>query len=92
MSSLTPTLTWENTDNAVFYYEVQVSRDKDFAGSAPLYYELRHGGVTVPANSYLVPTGFPLEAATTYYWRVRPRVQGDGKPVDWPAARTFKTP
>jgi hypothetical protein len=24
-----------------------------------------------------------LQAATTYWWRVRPRIQGDGTPLPW---------
>ena len=91
-SSLTPTLTWSNTDSAVFYYEVQVSKDPGFGTNAFLYSELRHGAVTAPLNSYTIPSSFPLEAGTTYYWRVRPRVQGDGRAVDWPAPASFKTP
>ena len=92
VAGLTPTLVWDNSQRHVFYYEVQVSKDRSFGSDAFLYWELRHGGATTPLNSYTIGRGFPLEAATTYYWRVRPRVQGDGKPVDWPAARTFKTP
>ena len=90
----TPTLAWANTSANVFYYEVQVSRDISFgagAGSPPLYWELRHGGVTSPLNSYAVPAAFPLQPATTYYWRVRPRVQGDGTPPPWSATWSFAT-
>jgi len=53
---------------------------------------LRHGGVTVPNNSYQIPSAFPLEAGTTYFWRVRPRVQGDGTALPWPALSSFRTP
>ena len=90
----TPTLTWANTNPSVFYYEVQVSRDISFgagAGSPPLYWELRHGGITTPSNSYAVPAAFPLQPATTYFWRVRPRVQGDGTPLPWSATWSFAT-
>ncbi|MBI2885675.1 MAG: hypothetical protein HYY02_00550 [Chloroflexi bacterium] len=91
-TSLTPTLTWSNSDSAVYYYEVEVSKDPAFGPNAFLYSERRHGAVTTPLNSYAIPGGFPLEAGTTYYWRVRPRVQGDGTPVEWPAVASFRTP
>ena len=54
-------------------------------------FELRHGGATAPPRSYTVPSGFPLQPATTYHWRVRPRVQGDGTPVAWSEVFTFVT-
>ena len=92
VASLTPTLQWNNSDARIFYYEVQVSRDPQFGPDAFLYWELRHGGVTQPVNSYRVPEQFPLEAGTAYYWRVRPRVQGDGAPVNWSEAFSFTTP
>ena len=95
IGTLTPTLTWRNTDKAVFYYEVQVSKDPNLSadpGAPFLYWELRHGGVTVPLNSYTVPQQFPLEPSTVYYWRVRPRVQGDGTPVLWSDVWRFQTP
>jgi len=96
VSSLTPTLQWANSRNDVFYYEVQVSKDPNFftdpaIATAMVYWELRHGGVTVPPNSYAVPAGFPLENNTRYHWRVRPRVQGDGTPVEWSAFFSFTT-
>ncbi|GEM_PF-5701586 len=92
VTSLTPTLAWSNSNPAVFYYEVQVSKDAAYGANAFLYGELRHGGVTSPPNSYTIPAAFPLEAGAAYYWRVRPRVQGDAAPLDWPASYSFKTP
>jgi len=95
VASVKPTLEWANSDKAVFYYEVQASTDKNFgatAGSPALWWELAHGGVSTPPNSYTVPDKFPLRAGSTYYWRVRPRVQGDGDPVAWSATFSFKTP
>ena len=97
VTSLTPVLTWANTDSETFYYEVQVSKDPTFTtdparATAVVYYELRHGGVTQPPNSYAIASGFPLEPATQYFWRVRPRVQGDGTPVAWGPSWSFKAP
>lgn len=86
VGSVTPTLVWTNTDKTVFYYEVQVSKDPNFGtgpGAPFLYWALVHGGTTDPLNSYTVPDRSPLEPGMTYYWRVRPRVQGDGVPVTW---------
>lgn len=87
----TPTLTWSNGNGAVYYYEIQVSKDPAFGTGSFLYWELRHGGVTNPRNSYTIPAAYPLETGATYHWRVRPRVQGDGMPVDWTAPRSFTT-
>ena len=92
VGNLTPVLTWASSTEDIFYWEVQVSKDPSFGTEAFLYSELRHGGVTVPNNSYQVPSAFPLEAATTYFWRVRPRVQGDGTPLSWQTPSSFKTP
>ncbi|HLE82283.1 MAG TPA: hypothetical protein VJA25_13485, partial [Dehalococcoidia bacterium] len=87
-----PTLTWANSDREVFYYEVQVSKDHSFGQETFCYWELVHGGVTSPLNSYVIPEEFPLEPGATYYWRVRPRIQGDGEPVGWTAPWSFTTP
>ena len=92
VSTLTPTLTWANSNAAVFYYEVQVSRDYAFGQNAFLYSEYVHGGASTPANSYVVPAAFPLEAGEIYYWRVRPRIQGDGDPLPWSATYVFLAP
>ncbi len=90
--SRTPTLRWVNSDSSIFYYEIQVSKDPNFGSNAFLYWELRHGGLTSPLNSYTVPAAFPLEPGINYYWRVRPRVQGDGVPLSWSPAQSFHTP
>ncbi len=92
VSTLTPTLTWANSNPVVFYYEVQVSRDFEFGPNAFLYSEYVHGGASTPANSYVVPEAFPLEAGAIYYWRVRPRIQGDGDPLPWSRTNVFQTP
>jgi len=88
----TPLVQWSDTDKAVFYYEFQLSKDPGFGTEAFLYFELRHGATTDPPDSYRVPTQFPLEVGTVYYWRVRPRVQGDGKPVAWSNTWSLVTP
>jgi micrococcal nuclease len=92
VGSLTPTLVWADSNPNAWYYEVQVSRDAAFGPNAFLYWELRHGAVTNPPRSYTVPAAFPLEPGQRYYWRVRPRVQGDGAPADWTAPAAFTTP
>src|SRR5205814_354137 len=97
VSTLTPTLTWANTDDRIYYYEVQLSKDSSFItdpsrATAAVYWNLVHGGQTQPLNSYTVPQSFPLEPKSTYFWRVRPRVQGDGTPVEWSSTFSFTTP
>lgn len=95
MSTLTPVLAWTGRSD-VFYYEVQLSKDRSFntdpaIASASVYWALIHGGVSSPVNSYAVPSGAPLEDSTPYYWRVRPRVQDDGKSMDWSQPFSFTT-
>ena len=92
VADLTPTLTWANADPSVFYYEVQVSKDPEFGSNAFLYSERVHGGVSDTPNSYSIPSQFPLETATIYDWRVRPRIQGDGTLAGWSEAWSFRTP
>ncbi len=92
----TPTLQWSNTRTDVFYYEVQLSKDATFnvdpaTATAAVYTALIHGGVSNPPNSYTVPASAPLEPGVTYYWRVRPRVQGDGRPLPWGKVTVFTT-
>ena len=94
--SLTPTLTWDNTERNVFYYEVQASKDPSFntdpnTAIASVYFNLIHGGQTMPRNSYTIPASAPLELDSTYYWRLRARVQGDGTEVAWSPAGMFRT-
>ncbi len=50
-----------------------------------------HGGETSPRNSWTVPDSAKLDPNKNYYWRVRPRVQGDGTEVAWSPAWSFKT-
>ncbi|MBI4496471.1 MAG: hypothetical protein HY689_01025 [Chloroflexi bacterium] len=85
-------LQWDNEDHDVFYYEIQVSGDTRFdpepaTATSFVWWNLTHGGQSDPLNSWRTP---PLEAGQTYFWRVRPRVQGDGAPVDWSSVRSFK--
>lgn len=84
-------LQWDNADRDVFYYEIQVSADSGFGEEgplAPVWHNLVHGGVTNPVNSWRTPD---MQSSTTYYWRVRPRVQGDGTPVAWSQTWSFTT-
>ncbi|MCX6023728.1 MAG: hypothetical protein NTZ05_18755 [Chloroflexi bacterium] len=88
------TLTWNDPNPSVFYYEVQVSRVPCFnmdpaTATSFVYHLLRHGGATTPPNSWTVPV---LEANLRYFWRVRPRIQGDGTSVAWGPTWSFKTP
>ena len=85
------TLQWSNAASDVFYYELQVSSDPQFgeAGAfAPVWWNLVHGGVTTPFNGWITPQ---MQSGATYFWRVRPRVQGDGTPVAWSQTWSFTT-
>ncbi len=99
VESLTPSLQWSNSDKRVFYYEIQLSKDRSFntdpgSATAAVFWEVRHGGESDPLDSYTVRPQFALEAATTYFWRVRPRVQGDApqEGVAWSQTLSFRTP
>ncbi|MCX6023005.1 MAG: hypothetical protein NTZ05_15000 [Chloroflexi bacterium] len=80
----TATLQWTHPNPSIFYYEVQVSTDPQFRtgadAQAAVWWNLVHGGLAQPHNSWTTPQ---LEPEVAYYWRVRPRVQGDGTPTDW---------
>lgn len=96
IDNTTPTLTWNDTRQDNFYYEVQLSADPNFntdpkTATKVVYWNLVHGGVSNPLRSWTVPSSFPLELGETYYYKVRPRVQGDGKPVEWSTIASFKT-
>lgn len=88
------TLSWRYTSGDVFYFEVQMSTDPAFEtdpekARASVAWNVVHGGETSPGNSWNTPS---LEKGIDYYWRVRPRVQGDGKPVPWSPAWRFRAP
>ena len=93
VASLQPlALQWRDTQSDVFYYEVQASTDPEFGEKgvrAAVWNNLVHGGVASPLNSWTTP---PLDPASRYYWRVRPRIQGDGAPTDWSRQASFTTP
>ncbi len=96
VTTLGPAIQWDDSRPDLFYYEFQLSKDRDF-GENPatatemVYSALLHGGVTSPFSAYQVPAGFALQDSSTYYWRVRPRVQGDGAPVAWSTLFNFRT-
>ena len=87
-------LRWANRDLDVFYYEVRASADCEFRTNpdkavAPVWHNLIHGGLTKPLNSWETPK---LELGREYCWQSRPRVQGDGTPVEWSETFRFNTP
>ncbi|MCX6022945.1 MAG: hypothetical protein NTZ05_14685 [Chloroflexi bacterium] len=93
LSAATARLAWDNTASDVFYYEVQVSLDPSFEtepvrATAAVWWNLVHGGQSAPLNSWQTP---PLDPGRTYYWRVRPRIQGDGVPLAWGPIWRFRT-
>lgn len=93
VATQTPTLSWRNPNDQVFYYEVQVSRDPGFTtdpstATSPVYWETIHGGLT--GNSYAVPSRYPLERGQVYHWRVRPAVPSAARPVAWSPSWTFR--
>ncbi|MBI2886362.1 MAG: hypothetical protein HYY02_04045 [Chloroflexi bacterium] len=99
VDTLTPVVQWADSDARLFYYEVQVSKDAGFntdpaSATAAVLWEIRHGGQSAPLNSYAVRQQYALEPGATYYWRVRPRVQGDAplEGVAWSASWSFRTP
>ncbi|MCX6023211.1 MAG: hypothetical protein NTZ05_16095, partial [Chloroflexi bacterium] len=95
-TSQNPTLVWTDVNPAIFYYQIQLSSDPlfntdPFTATAAVYWNLVHGGETAPQNSWAVPSSARLDTSTRYYWRVRPRVQGDGAPINWGQAFWFMT-
>jgi hypothetical protein len=85
-------LRWKDDNSTIFYYEIQASGDSRFdinpeTATSFVWWNLVHGGVT--DNSWKMPV---LESGTDVYWRMRPRVQGDGTPVAWSETWKFQTP
>lgn len=86
------TFSWTNSAADVFYYEVQASTDRNFGelgAIAAVEHQRKHGGETTPPNSYTTGT---MASGSTVYYRVRPRIQGDGTPVAWTASRSVVIP
>jgi len=85
-------LRWQNSAKDIFYYEIQASKDAQFkTGSqavTSIWWNLVHGGVGSQLNSWPTPD---LQPNSIYYWRMRPRVQGDGTPVAWSTSWGFST-
>ena len=87
------TVQWSHPSPSIFYFEIQVSGDQRFdtnpaTATSFVWWNLIHGGVTTPPNAWTTP---PVEPNLPYYWRVRPRVQGDGTPVGWSPTFCFGT-
>lgn len=99
--SATPTLSWKDSNTSNFYYEIQLSQDRTFnvdpaTATAAVYWNLIHGGVTDPLNSWKT-AGLTLENGKTYFWRVRQRVQAtpngpDQVGISWTATASFVIP
>lgn len=93
-NSTTPELHWQSPDENIFYWEVQLSEDPEFKtepdkATASVYWNLIHGRETEKKDTWKVPAGYPLTPGKKYYWRVRPRIQGDGTPVAWSMTKGF---
>jgi hypothetical protein len=92
----TTTVQWKDSNEAMYYYEVQVSSDPNFGEAgivAPVYWNLIHAGETTPLSSWTVPDAFALTPGT-YYWRVRQRVQATPRGIletgiAWTPAQMF---
>ncbi len=96
--SRTPTIQWTDSSTSDFYFEVQVSSDPQFrSGSdsvAPVYWNLVHGGMSAPLDSWTVPLNYPLSPGT-YHARVRQRVQATPagaaeQGINWTPAVSFQ--
>ncbi|GEM_PF-5671272 len=93
VNQINPAIQWADANPNIFYYEVQLSKDPKFGAEGPLasvYHNLVHGGIREPYRSWSVPSNYPLEAGNEYFWRVRPRIQGDGTPVAWSSTWNFE--
>lgn len=96
ITDTTPTLSWKDGNPAMFYYEIQMSSDKNFGEAgivASVFWNLIHGGVATPNNTWTVPDAFAV-AKGTYFWRIRQRVQATPKGgtetgIPWSPIQTF---
>jgi hypothetical protein len=98
----TPTIEWKDSNVNDFYYEVQLSQDRTFnadpaSATAAVYWNLVHGGLSNPLDSWTLPSGVTLEKGKTYYYRVRQRVQAtalgaDEPGIPWSGTQSFVAP
>ena len=94
IQTLNPTFRWRDTNPGVFYYEIQVSKDSTFntdpaTATASVYWNIVDGRVTDPRNSWTLRAPAALEHNTGYFWRVRPRLQGDAGEAAWSNTSPF---
>ena len=91
VETLQPTLEWKDSNEAVFYYDVQVSDSATFSREKLHFEALVHGGLSRPINSVSIPESSSLDSGRTYYWRVRPHMPTDDSAA-WGSAFSFRTP
>lgn len=89
----TARLQWADANNTIFLYDVQVAGNQRFdtnpaTADTFVWENTIHGGVARPNDTWKTP---PLTPDTAYFWRVRPRVQGQNVPTAWGPTWTFKT-
>jgi len=84
VTSLQPTLDWNDPSPAADYYDVQISTDSTFA-------TFLGRGFSGRSNFSSYTPSATLGGATTYSWRVR-AVNAAGQFSAWSAVRNFKTP
>ncbi len=92
----TPTLEWKDSNSQMFYYEVQLSADSDFAAGprgpfTAVQHQLVHAGESNPPMSYTSPVTL---TPGSYYWRIRQRTQatllGPDEPgIAWSPTQSF---
>lgn len=78
-------------DSRVFYFEFQASTDPSFntdpsTATAAVSWLLIHGGASALRNSV---HAINLPTGSTQYWRIRPRIQGDGNVLPWSRTWSF---
>lgn len=95
VDSLDAAVKWKNQDREIFYYEVQISKDPTFntnseTATETVWWAIVHGGITHNSWSPSM-AGVQYDPNSTYYWRVRPRQQGDAIQLGWKGAKSFTT-